>query len=203
MSDWREINVREAKTRGRVPNAIRKSFDEKADEFLFMNRGLAIAAAKVEYSDDSSSNKSVDLHLTDPAKHGLLDGGHTYRVVTESAATLTDDDARRYVRVESITGFDRDTISDVVEARNTSNQVRDESLANLRQEFEPIKEVLKPRPYYDLIAWSEYEELASGKPKPIDVRDIISYLITFDTGAYNSTTQPLIERTIRTPPIRR
>ena len=191
LSDWREINVREAKTRGRVPNAIRKSFDEKADEFLFMNRGLTIAATKVEYNDDSSE-KSINLHFSDSAKHGLLDGGHTYRVVTEEAAALTDDDAPRYVRVEFVTGFDRETIGDVVEARNTSNQVRDESLANLRQEFEPIKAVLKPHPYYDLIAWSEYEELESGKPKPIDVRDIISYLITFDTGAFNSTTQPLI-----------
>ena len=192
LKDWREINVREAKMRGRVPTAIRKSFDEKADEFLFMNRGLAIAAAKIEYSDDPSSDKTIHLHLTDPAKHGLLDGGHTYRVVTEEAAALIDDDAPRYVRVEFITGFDRDTISDVVEARNTSNQVRDESLANLRQEFEPIKEVLKSHPYYDLIAWSEYEELETGKPKPIDVRDVISYLITFDTSSFNSTTQPLI-----------
>jgi hypothetical protein len=71
-------------------------------------------------------------------------------------------------------------------------KVRDESLANLRQEFEPLKEILKESSYADLIAWSEYEELESGKPKPIDVRDIISYLITFDTAAYNSTSQPLI-----------
>lgn len=96
------------------------------------------------------------------------------------------------MRVEFITGFDRETISDVVEARNTSNQVKDESLANLRQEFEPLKEVLRNQPYYDLIAWSEYEELETGKAKPIDVRDIISYLITFDTHSYNATTQPLI-----------
>jgi hypothetical protein len=193
LSDWREINVREAKTRGRVPNAIRKSFDEKPDEFLFMNRGLAIAAAKVEFKEDASDkHKIVDLHLIDPSKHGLLDGGHTYRIVTEAALSLEKDDAPRYVRVEFITGFDRETISDVVEARNTSNQVRDESLANLRREFEPIKEVLKSHPYFDDIAWSEYEELESGKPKPIDVRDIISYLITFDAGAFNSTTQPLI-----------
>jgi AIPR protein len=113
-------------------------------------------------------------------------------VVTESAQVLSPDDPPRYVRVEIITGFDRETISDVVEARNTSNQVRDESLANLRQEFEPIKEVLRDQPYFDLIAWSEYEELETGKAKPIDVRDIISYLITFDTGAFNTTTQPLI-----------
>lgn len=191
LKDWREINVRDPKIRGRVPNAIRKTFTEKADEFLFMNRGLVISAAKVDYKDDGS-DKRIELHLLDPEVHGLLDGGHTYRVVRESAAELPEDAPPRYVRVEFVTGFDREAISDVVEARNTSNQVRDESLANLRQEFEPIKEVLKAQPYYNLISWSEYEELDSGNPKPIDVRDIISYLITFDTGSFNSTSQPLI-----------
>ena len=191
LKDWREINVREAKTRGRVPNAIRKSFDENSDEFLFMNRGLVVAAHKVEYRDHES-RKTMDLIMKDPEIHGLLDGGHTYRVVSESAKDLDEDDPARYVRMEIVTGFDRETISDVVEARNTSNQVRDESLANLRQEFEPLKKVLEDQKYYDSIAWSEYEELVSGKPKPIDVRDLISYLITFDTVAFNSTTQPLI-----------
>ena len=191
LSDWREINVREAKTRGRVPNAIRASFNEKADEFLFMNRGLVIAADKVNFKE-APGEKHLDLILVDPEIHGLLDGGHTYRIVTESAKGVSPEDPPRYVRVEIITGFDRETISDLVEARNTSNQVRDESLANLRQEFEPLKDVLRSQKYFDLIAWSEYEELETGKPKPIDVRDIISYLITFDTAAFNSTTQPLI-----------
>jgi AIPR protein len=192
LSDWREINVREAKMRGRVPTAIRRTFDGKADEFLFMNRGLVLAAERVDYRDEGHT-KRLDLVMRDPEIHGLLDGGHTYRVVTESAKALSENDPPRYVRVEIVTGFDRDTISDVVEARNTSNQVKDESLANLRQEFEPLKKVLEGEPYYDLIAWSEYEELDTGKAKPIDVRDIISYLISFDTGAFNnSTTQPLI-----------
>jgi hypothetical protein len=191
LTDWREINVRDAKTRGRVPNAIRNSFAENGDEFLFMNRGLVVAAERVEFKENPGE-KHLDLVMVDPEIHGLLDGGHTYRVVTESAKELPPDAPPRYVRMEIVTGFDRETISDVVEARNTSNQVRDESLANLRQEFEPIKEILQPHPYFDSIAWSEYEELETGKPKPIDVRDVISYLITFDTGAFNSTSQPLI-----------
>lgn len=187
LSNWRELNVRDPKLRGRVPNAIRRSFDEKGDDFLFMNRGLVIAAEKVDFTE-----KRIDVVMRDPRIHGLLDGGHTYRVVRESAREMPAEAAPRYVRVEFMTGFERDTIGDVVEARNTSNQVRDESLANLRQEFEPLKEVLDGQPYFGSIAWSEYEELQSGDPKPIDVRDIISYLITFDTGAFDSTTQPLI-----------
>ena len=191
LSKWRDINVRDAKIRGRVPNAIRGTFAEKPDEFLFMNRGLVIAAEKADFKEDKNG-KRINLLMKDPAIHGLLDGGHTYRVVSESASALPPNDSPRYVRIEIVTGFDRETISDVVEARNTSNQVRDESLANLRSEFEPLKKVLAGEPYVESIAWSEYEELDSGKAKPIDVRDIISYLITFDTGAFNSTTHPLI-----------
>jgi hypothetical protein len=191
LEDWRDINVRDAKLRGRVPGAIRRSFADKPEEFFFMNRGMVIAAERVEFID-GSTQKKIELVMRDPEIHGLLDGGHTYRVVTEASKGMASDEAPRFVRVEIITGFDRDTISDVVEARNTSNQVRDESLANLRQEFEPLKYVLKDQPYAELIAWSEYEELETGKAKPIDVRDIISYLIAFDTVEYNSTNQPLI-----------
>ena len=188
---WRDINVRDAKSRGRVPNAIRTTFAEKPDEFLFMNRGLVLAAVKADFKE-GKDGKHVSLVMKDPKIHGLLDGGHTYQVLAESAPSLPPNDSPRYVRIEIITGFDRETISDVVEARNTSNQVRDESLANLRNEFEPLKEVLAKDDYTESIAWSEYEELTLGKPKPIDVRNIISYLVTFDTGAFNSTTHPLI-----------
>lgn len=154
-----------------------------------MNRGLVLAADRVDFKERQNA-KRIDLVMVDPKIHGLLDGGHTYRVVTESAQALTGDEPPRYVRVEIITGFDRATISDAVEARNTSNQVRDESLANLRQEFEPLKDVLRSQTYFDAIAQSEYEELETGKPKSAYVRDVISYLITYDTGAFSSTNQP-------------
>jgi hypothetical protein len=190
LSAWRRINVRDPKTRGRVPKAIRESFTDKGDEFLFMNRGLVIAANKVEFKEDAGE-KRMDLTMVDPEIHGLLDGGHTYRIVADCAKALTPSDPPRYVRIEIVTGFDRETISDVVEARNTSNQVKDESLANLSGEFEPIKDVLRSSDYFNAIAWSEYEE-ENGKPKPIDVRDLISYLVALDRKSFSSTKPPLI-----------
>jgi hypothetical protein len=192
LKDWRKINVRDARLRGRVPQAIRRSFAEQGNEFFFMNRGLVLAADKVDFKESGPGGKAIAMTMRDPEIHGLLDGGHTYRVVIAEVCQQESTEEARYVRMEIITGFDRETISDVVDARNTSNQVRDESLANLRQEFEPIKDVLKGQPYCDQIAWSEYEELPNGDPKPIDIREIISYLITFDAEAFNSTTQPLI-----------
>jgi len=63
----------------------------------------------VEYNDDSSSEKSINVHFADPAKHGLLDGGHTYRVVTEEAAALAglapfDDDSGKHKGQRHIAG---------------------------------------------------------------------------------------------------
>jgi len=192
MAEWRDINVRDPKLRGRVPEAIREGFIGNPKEFLFMNRGLVIAADRVEFNEHGR-DKVMALHMKDPRIHGLLDGGHTYKVVTEAVKGLADDDPQRFVRVEVITGFDREGIVEVVEARNTSNQVKDESLANLAEEFKQIKKVLGPKEYYASIAWKEYEEdPTTGRGKPIDVRDIVSFLITFDTAAYGSTKQPLI-----------
>src|SRR6266496_933963 len=51
LKDWRDINVRDAKTRGRVPEAIRESLTSRPDEFVFLNRGLVIAAERVEMQD--------------------------------------------------------------------------------------------------------------------------------------------------------
>src|SRR5262249_45721783 len=192
LSDWRKINVRDAKSRGRIPNQIRGSFDSKPQEFYFLNRGLVLAAEKVDFHELTNHEKRMTLTFRDARLHGLLDGGHTYKVVQERAESLPDKDPSRYVRVEIVTGFDREEIGDLVEARNTSNQVKDESLANLREEFEQIKAVLKAEPYTDKIAWTEYQELEDGKPKPIDIRDVISFLISFDHDAFSSTRQPLI-----------
>jgi len=107
---------------------------------------------------------------------------------------LKADDPQRFVRVEIIAGFDRDGIGDLVEARNSSNQVKDESIQNLLGKFQPIKDVLGSQPYRDDIAWKEYEEYEeSGEPKPIDIRDIISLLVAFDVSSFNTPqAQPLI-----------
>lgn len=191
LKDWRKINVRDPKIRGRVPEAIRESLVSKPEEFLFLNRGLVIAAERVDYSEGGGREKTVRLTMKDPSLHGLLDGGHTYRVLMDERHTWAGT-MPQHVRVEIITGFDEDGIVSLVDARNTSNQVKDESLENLKGSFDAIKDVLKDELYYDQIAWSEYEELESGKPKPIDVRELISYLIVFDTKEFNGTKQPLI-----------
>src|SRR5207247_266825 len=79
----------------------------------------------------------------------------------------------------------------LVDARNSSNQVKDESLLNLDQKFEDIKDCLKGQPYAENIAYKEYETFADGTPKSIGVREIISLLMTMDKQHFTAGVHPI------------
>lgn len=184
LSNWRKINVRDPKLRGIVPDKIRGGLENNPDIFVFMNRGLVISAADVRF--DNKKNVVV-ITLTDPNLHGLLDGGHSYNIIQEG----TSEGDTVHVKVEILTGFSRDEITDVVDARNTSNQVKDESLMNLQGEFAELKKALSTQPYFKDIAWKEYETDEESNPKPIDIRDIISVLMCFDRTNFSDSAHPI------------
>jgi hypothetical protein len=185
MSDWRKINVRDPKMTGAVPNKIRESVRDNPILFAFMNRGIVLSVEAVQF--DNKTNK-LTLSLRDPVLHGLLDGGHTYNVLLEEREAL---EASQYVRLEILEGFRPEDIPQLVDARNTSNQVRDQSLMNLSGEFDKLKKALSKAAYADLIAYKEYEVLSNGEPKPIDVRDIIAILTAFEREHYDDKTHPI------------
>lgn len=185
LTGWRKINVRDPKMTGAVPQAIRDSVHDNPELFAFMNRGIVLAVETVQY--DNKTNK-VTLILKDPTLHGLLDGGHTYNVLQEEQEAL---DSPQYVRLEILEGFKAEEIPNLVDARNTSNQVRDQSLMNLSGEFEKLKKALAKTPYSNLIAYKEYEVLPDGEPKPIDVRDIIAILTAFEREHFDEKIHPI------------
>ncbi len=186
LTKWRRINVRDPKLTGAVPKAIRGDFHESPDLFLFMNRGIVLSAEKVSFDNKGAT---VSLTLTDPRLHGLLDGGHTYNIILDERDSL---EVPQYVKVEILEGFDGEDILKVVDARNTSNQVRDESLMNLEGSFNSLKRVLRKQPYFDSIAFKEYEiDEKTGDPKPIDVREVIAILTAFDKDHFNDQTHPI------------
>ncbi len=185
FADWRKINVRDPKLTGAVPRAIRESLHANAETFLFLNRGLVISAAGVSFDNKSGR---LSLRMEDPNLHGLMDGGHTYKIIAEERDALEQE---QYVRLEIIQGFTKDDIHDLVDARNTSNQVRDESLMNLAGEFEKLKKVLVRRRYANLIAYKEHEIMEDGSAKPIDIREIVSLLMVFDCEHFDASLHPI------------
>jgi hypothetical protein len=184
FTGWRDINVRDAKLTGSVPTAIRTGFRDKKDLFLFMNRGIVLSVDKLFFD---AKNSKVSISLTEPKLHGLLDGGHTYEIIQDEKKPETV----QYVKVEILEGFSQEDITDVVDARNTSNQVRDESLMNLAGAFDPLKKALQDTPYFSKIAFKEFETDDAGNPKPIDVREIIAILTTFDREHFDENVHPI------------
>jgi hypothetical protein len=196
LTNWRKINVRDPKIRGAVPEAIKKTLLEDPTMFLFKNRGLVVTAKSVKF--DNELNR-LTLYLENSEIHGLLDGGHTYKVIQNYCADIevsespTQDQA--FVRLEILEGFNGAQIIDIVDARNKSNQVKNQSLFELQQKFEGIKNAISGQPYSDKIAYKEYEIMEGeddGKAKPIDVREIIALLTLFDKEHFGDNNHPIV-----------
>jgi AIPR protein len=185
LSGWRKINVRDPKLSGAVPKAIRESVHDNPELFVFLNRGIVLAADSVSFSNQTSQ---LTITLRDPDLHGLLDGGHTYNILMDERELLQNP---QFVKLEILEGFKQEEIPTLVDARNTSNQVRDQSLMNLQGEFEKLKRALALQHYSGLIAYKEHELLDDGGSKPIDVREVIAILTCFDRANFNERVHPI------------
>lgn len=188
LANWREINVRDPKLSGQLPREIRESFLGNLETFLFLSRGLVLAVKAVEFDNKEGM---LTLVLDNPKLHGLLDGGHNYEIIRRNRGAISEKGQKQYVKIEFIEGFDAESLVDLVDARNSSKQVRDESLMNLADEFGPIREVLKDQPYFDKIAFSEFELGSDGDPKPISIREIVSLLMTMDRDNFDASIHPI------------
>lgn len=188
LGEWRKINVRDAKLTGSLARDIRESFLTNQETFVFLNRGLVLSVAGVDFNNGSGV---LTLRMTDPNVHGLLDGGHSYEIIKQNHAAIHARGEKQFIKLEIIEGFDPQELVKLVDARNSSNQVRDESLMNLAGEFEEIEKVLKDEPYFPKIAFSEYQLMADGTPRPIDIREIISLLMTMDRSGFNAAVHPI------------
>ncbi len=196
LEDWREINPRDPRTTSGVAKKIAESLNDAPENFLFRNRGITLLTERVEF-DNEYSNMSIDL--ADPSIHGLLDGGHTYAVIREAFDSLEEDEREStnlndaFIKIELLGGFiDKEEATEIVFARNTSTQVKDQSIANLLDHFASIKDILEHEPYANRIAYKETEFAADGSKKDIDVKEILSYLVCFDAEKFDDSSHPII-----------
>lgn len=188
LNGWTDINPREATlTSTKAPiKEMKKTIDEIPKLFEVCNRGLTITAQKIEYK---AFDKVAELTLTNKTLHGLLDGGHTYLLLcalNKNGIDLTD----VYIAVQVLIGFD-DLEEAVLVAggRNTSTQVKENSLQNAKDYYEPIKQILSDMPYADDISYKETEfKLDTNgnrvKLKEIRIVDILVKFLCFYTEEF-------------------
>lgn len=175
-----KTNPRQQNFNTAVAKHIRESLlSPDASNFYLLNRGLLLSAKSARFNN---YDDTLTLEMDNSDVHGNVDGGHTYKTILQNRDAIEQDS--QYVKIEILTGIES-FFEDVADARNTSVQVKDQSIANLRGRFDIIKNILSEEPYYDDIF---FEENAEGS---IDVCELLAILRMFDIACYpNSDSFP-------------
>lgn len=177
-------NPREPKMSSKVSKRIGETLDNNPEAFHLLNRGITVVAKDIQY-DNKSRRVRLTLHENEEEEsaYGILDGGNTnarinhWRANTEDDTELENIFVNMQVLIPQENGDDAPSknvvnlLNDVKEARNTSVQVTEKSLADARKHFDLLKGVLSTAPYADKIVWHE------GQKGPIDVLDIVGLLM--------------------------
>ena len=163
-------NARRPNTNKRLYKKVEESLfgiNAEPGTFHLKNKGITIIAKSVDQQGDDI----YDINMLS-GTHGIVDGGHTYKIIVDNLenSALPDD---QYVMVEVRTGIPEQWIPEIAGGLNTSVQVQDMSLDQLRGLFNWISEELKGEKYATQIAWSEND------PGDYDARDIVSLLMMF------------------------
>lgn len=139
--------------------------------FLWKNHGITILAKSVRKIDDVTYEVEME-----PDHHGIVDGGHTYRIISEVVEENGQSVDQQFVEVRVFTGIVPDELEavEVAGALNTTMQVQEMSLANLAGKFDWLKKLLEKEPYFDKIAWRENEKAA------YDARDLVVLIDMFN-----------------------
>ncbi len=194
LQDWKKVNIRDSSEKTGVSRDISNSLHNSPKDFFFKNRGITLLVDKVDFRNDSNL---LYLELSEQDLHGILDGGHTYEVIRHIIDSSDETDISKfdeaYVRVEILDGFtDKIETVNIVEARNTSAPVKDQSIEDLQGAFIGIKDILDGQSYDGRISYKETEFDDEGHKKDIDIKEILSYLICFDTESFNNENHPII-----------
>jgi hypothetical protein len=184
--DRGNANVRPPKDNHPFKEMI-KSVEESPELFHLKNRGITYICEKFLY-DNQSRKLTVTIpnvpksrldEETSP-RFGIADGGHTFKVVEDVAGDIEsykydEEWTEPFVRVHFMASeSDMLGIDDVVEALNTSIQVKRFTLEEYRGKFDELKDALTAT-RFDIsnVAFRENED------KPWQVTEIIQRLACF------------------------
>ncbi len=166
-------NPRMQKETTKVAKKIQTSLTNHTERnFYLLNRGILVSAKEISYNNESNEVTIVFENLD---VHGNVDGGHTYEIVKHNRDQLEKNE--QYVKIEILTGVE-EMFEQLAAARNTSVQVKDQSIAELENRFELIKESFINESFYNEISYKENDV------KRIDVSDILSILNMFNIDKY-------------------
>jgi hypothetical protein len=140
--------------------------------FHLKNRGITVVADKV----DQRGEDTYEVLISDG--QGILDGGHTYKLITKDSRGDVELPGDQWVKFEIVTKVPAEWIPELAGGLNTSLQVKQMSLDDLAGLFDWIKDELRGEPYFDRIAFRENEQ------GDVDARDVIAFMSMFNAARF-------------------
>lgn len=187
-------NVRKPKESSKPYRKMIETVEKNPRAFHIKNRGITFICAAFDLTQpNAGGSRHLNVHLEkdddvdvldadvmDARKVGIGDGGHTFAVISDTVARI---DALKaiegwtepYVRVRFMTSKAAYVSpEEMVEALNTSTQVKEHTMDEYRNEFQPLKDILTDHGF-DISSISFRENDAGTW----DVRDIVQRLGCF------------------------
>lgn len=182
--DYYKINPRDQNLETKVSKMIKKTLMSDPGSFQEKNSGISISAESVVYDKE---NGVVKIKFSDIELHGIMDGGHTYKIICNcirSGKPLSKNGIDPYVIIKFYCGYNRDEILGIIEALNSVAKINTLSTANQHGVFDSLKEVLKDQVYADRIVWKKNQPVDG---KGIDGAEIVSIVNMFNPDIYDIT----------------
>lgn len=202
IDDWMKVNPRvpkrtaEGVVSGPVIKGIRSTLRDRPARMVVMNQGVFLMVDSAEFAKGPGGKGEVVLTMTDPDRHGLVNGGHSYAAIraeveeVDSMGSGDEAHARRkalehaYVKVHILQGIDPTLVPEIAEGLNTSKQVDDASLANLAKRFEPIRDAMKGKTGADEIGYTQ------NANKELYITEVVTILELFNCERFNDHKHP-------------
>ena len=186
LEDWMDVNPREQNLGTDVSLSIKNSLLDKGNEnFHLLNRGLLLSVESVTFNNKTDF---IDIVLSDPSKHGIIDGGHTFKIICKNRNDI--EDVEKYANLEFIDTIDM--IENLAEARNTSVAVDDTSMEELKGSFECFKDIFLDHKigddsYLRRIRFKQNEHRYDNEIRNniIDIKEIIAITNMFNPKLYD------------------
>lgn len=138
--------------------------------FHLKHKGITVIASKVVKVEDGH----YDIYIGED--EGIVDGAHSYDLIEQTREDGIPDN--QYIKWDVLVNVNKSWIADISGGLNTSVQVQDMSLENLKGSFDWMKRKIEDKPFYSSIAWRENE---GGL---FDARDLVAFLTMFNVFIY-------------------
>lgn len=184
-------NPRQADLKAKPCVQMFETLEREPELFTDCNRGLFLIVEKIYYPNKEEKKIIVDFGVDEDGnvKGGLVDGGHTFAVLKKNAEDESLGDLPVFITI--IEGADQ-FATQLARARNTSVQVRENSMANLNDEFKGIKKSLGK--YSDKVIYTENENVINEKAV-FPIEDLTALMTALNLDLYDNEHHPTVAYT--------